>query len=89
MNDLFFVCMDIVEETKNVVNAATPSCTVGMTRSELAAYNLGITNTLSALNGMVYTDRTNEFALHIDGFETPTEFDKDDLICLLSNLIGE
>ena len=87
MDELFFVGMDIVEETKNIVNAATPNCTRGMTDSELQAYNLGLKNTLSTLKSVVYTDGVNEFALHIDGFGTPTEFTNDDLIDYLSDLL--
>ena len=87
MDELFFVGMDIVEETKNIIHAATPDCTRGMTDSELKAYNLGITNTLSALKGVVYTDSINSFALHIDGFEIPTEFTYDDLVDCLSDLL--
>ena len=81
MDELFFVCEDVVEETKNIVNKATPDCTRGMTDSELQAYNLGIKNTLSVLKSVVYTDCINEFTLHISGFGTPTEFTNDDFIC--------
>ena len=86
MDELFFVGMDIVEETKSIVNAATPFCTNGMTESEIEAYNLGIKNTLSALQGVIYVDAENEFALNINGLDTPTEFTADDLACYLSNL---
>lgn len=89
MDELFFVGMDIVEETKNIINAATPDCTKGMTESELKAYNLGITNTLSALKGVIFNDCENEFTLHINGFEIPTEFTNDDLMCYLYNLIEQ
>lgn len=87
MDELFFVGMDVVKETKNIVNAATPDCTRGMTDSELQAYNLGITNTLSALKGIVSNNCVNEFTLHIDNFETPEEFIHEDLIRYLDNLM--
>ena len=87
MDELFFVCEDVVKETKNIVNAATPDCTRGMTDSELQAYNLGITNTLSVLKGVLFTDCENEFILHINGFETPEEFTHEDLIRYLDNLM--
>ena len=87
MDELFFVGMDVVEETKNIINAATPDCTIGMTDSELQAYNLGITNTLSVLKSVIFTDCVNEFVLNINGFETPTEFTNDDLIRYLDNLM--
>ena len=87
MDELFFTGMDVVKETKNIVNAATQDCTRGMTDSELQAYNLGITNTLSALKGIVSNNCVNEFILHIDNFGTPTEFIHDDLIRYLDNLM--
>ena len=42
MDELFFVCEDVVKETKKIINTATPDCTRGMTDSELQAYNLGM-----------------------------------------------
>lgn len=87
MDELFFVCEDVVKETKNIVNAATPKCTKGMTDSELQAYNLGIKNTLSVLKSVIFTDCVNEFVLNINGFETPEEFTYDDLIRHLDNLM--
>lgn len=84
MDELFFVGMDIVKETKNIINAATSDCTRGMTDNELQAYNLGITNTLSVLNSVVYTGCENEFVLHINGVATPTEFTHDDLMEMLN-----
>ena len=89
MDELFFVCEDVVKETKTIINAATPNCTRGMTDSELQAYNLGITNTLSVLKSVIFTDCENEFVLHINGFEIPTEFTHDDLIRYLNNLIEQ
>ena len=79
MDELFFVGMDIAEETKSIVNSTASLCTKGMTESELEAYNLGIKNTLSALKGVVYVDAANEFVLNINGLEIPTEFTIDDL----------
>ena len=87
MDELFCVCEDVVKETKKIINAATPDCTRGMTDSELQAYNLGITNTLSTLKSVIYTDCVNEFVLNINGFETPEEFTHEDLIRYLYNLI--
>ena len=89
MDELFFVGMDVVEETKKIINKTTPNCTRGMTESELSAYNLGIANTLSVLRGIVCTDCDNEFVLHINDFETPTEFTNDDLIRYVDNLIEQ
>ena len=89
MDELFFVCEDVVEETKRIVDAATQNCTRGMTESEHSAYNLGIANTLSVLRGVLFTKCENEFVLHINGFETPTEFTHHDLILCLDNLMEQ
>jgi hypothetical protein len=86
MDELIFVGMDIVEETKGIINAATPICTNGMTESELEAYNLGVKNALSALQGVIDVDTENEFALNINGLDIPTEFTADYLACYLSDL---
>ena len=89
MDELFFIGMDVVEETKNLVNTTLAACTNGMTESELQAYNMGIKNTLSALKGIMSVDTSNEFVINIDGLETPTEFDSDDLMWRLSDLIEQ
>ena len=89
MDELFFMCEDVVEETKRIVDSTTPNCTRGMTEGELSAYKLGIANTLSVLSGVLFTECENEFVLHINGFETPEEFTHDDLIRYLDNLIEQ
>ena len=56
MYELYFLGMDIVEETKNLVKFTEEMCTEGMTDSELKAYKLGIENVLLALKSVVETE---------------------------------
>lgn len=87
MDELIFIGMDVVEETEKIINSTKLNCTRGMTEGELSAYNLGIANTLSLLRGILYTDCENEFVLHFNGFEMPTEFTHDDLIRYVDDLM--
>lgn len=79
MNELFFVGVDIVEETRTLVDFTTITCTNGMTESELSAYKLGIKNTLEALKGVLYVDTANECVVNINGMDIPTELTIDEL----------
>lgn len=76
MNELYFLGMDIVEETKALVNISEITCTTGMTDSELCAYKMGIVNTLSALKAAMDDDT---IVVNIKGMEIPTEISIDDL----------
>lgn len=78
MNDLYFIGMDIVEETKILVNFSTASSTDGMTESELRAYNMGVANVMSALRATL-DSAENEFVININGMEIQEEFDIVDL----------
>lgn len=78
MNELLFVGMDIVEETKFLVNFSTSICTDGMTESELKAYKMGVTNVLSALTATL-DSADGAFIININGMETQEEFDIADL----------
>ena len=77
MNELYFLGMDIVEETKTLVDFTTITCTNDMTDNELMAYKLGITNALSALKAVLQDD--NMVVINIDGLEIPTELSIDEL----------
>lgn len=72
MNELYFLGMDIVEETRTISKFSTIICTDGMTENELKAYELGIENALSALKSVLATE-DNIIAVNIDGFDIPTE----------------
>ena len=53
MRELYFLGMDIIEETRAISKFSTILCTDGMTESELKAYELGMENVLSALNSVL------------------------------------
>ena len=78
MNELYFVGMDIIEETKTLVDFTTSICTDGMTESELKAYKMGVANTLSALEATLDAER-GVFVVNINGMEMQEEFDIADL----------
>ena len=84
MEELYFIGTDIVEETRTLVNETIKECTNGMTENELRAYKYGVQNTLNALIAVVCTEYENEFVVHINGIECPTEFDIDDLMLYLN-----
>ena len=77
MNELYFVGMDILEETKTLVDFTTITCTDGMTDSELKAYQLGIKNTISALKTVLTDDEM--MVINIPGLDIQTEFSIDEV----------
>lgn len=77
MNELYFLGMDIVEETKTLVDFTTATCTNGMTENELKAYKMGIDNTVSALKAVLQSD--DMAVVNIEGFEVPTELSVDEV----------
>ena len=72
MGEKIFVAMDIPHETRKLVNSFT--VTEGMTDSELKAYQMGICNTLNALEAILETD-ANEAIVHVENTDIPTEID--------------
>ncbi len=77
MNEVYFLGMDIVEETKILANMTAITCTNGMTENEFAAYKMGIENTISALKATI---RENDIpVVDIVGMEIPTELSVDEL----------
>ena len=71
MNELYFLGMDVAEETKVLVNFTEITCTNGMTESELQAYKMGIENTISALKSVLQDN--DALVVNISGMEIPTE----------------
>lgn len=78
MNELYFVGMDIVEETRMAVDFSTSICTDGMTENELKAYNLGVSNVMSVLKETL-SSTDNKFIVNINDIEIQEEFDIQDL----------
>ena len=78
MNELYFLGMDIVDETRTISKFNTILCTDGMSESELKAYELGIENALSALKSVL--EREGEMiVVDIEGLDVPTELAIDEL----------
>ncbi len=86
MNELYFVGMDIVEETKTLSDFTSSICTDGMEENELKAYRLGVANTISALRETL-ASADNGFIINIDGIEIQEEFDIVDLENYLLDII--
>ena len=78
MNDVYFIGMDIVEETKILMDFTGSISTNNMTDNEVAAYMMGVKNTLSALKSVLETENS-EFVVNIPGLEIQEEFDFADL----------
>ena len=77
MDELYFLGMDIIEETKNFMKLSQLLCTDGMTESELKAYQMGIENVLSALSAMI--EESDLPVLNINGLEIQTELSIEDV----------
>lgn len=78
MHELYFLGMDIVEETREANKFFTLLCTDGMTESELKAYNLGVENVLSTLKSVI-NEVSNMAVVNIDGICVPIELTIDEL----------
>ena len=77
MNELYFLGMDIVEEVKNIIKLSHVLCTDGMTESELKAYQMGIANTISAIDAVI---RESDIpVIDMSGIEMPTELSIDEV----------
>lgn len=85
MNELYFIGMDIVEETNYIANITDSVITSGMNEDEIKAYRLGISNMLSALKTVLRNDDDNAYVLHIQGLDNLTEFTLDEIETYLNN----
>lgn len=79
MDELLFTGMDILEQTRNVVESATDSVCRGLTTSEKEAYLGGIANTLSALQLLLELDGYDGLIVNIPGLEDIEEMFIDEL----------
>ena len=80
LQDIFFTGMNVPEEAQKLMNQM-PSCTDGMTDSELKAYEMGIKNALWAVKTVLELDE--HIVFHDSELSVMTEFDLDDLIELV------
>lgn len=88
LDDITFLGMNIVKETQKFVESFPSSTTEGMTESELAAYNMGIINTLGALQALMGLDVNEIAVIHMEDTEMPTEITIDELIGLYEEQTG-
>jgi hypothetical protein len=79
MDELFFTGMDILEQTRKLVETATDGVCKGLTDSEREAYLGGVANTLSALQCMLEVDCDGEPIVHISGIESLEEMSIEEL----------
>lgn len=77
MNELYFIGVDIAEETQTMINFTEGLSTSGMTENELAAYHMGVKNTLSALRNII--EENDLPVINIRGLEIQTELSIEDL----------
>lgn len=78
MNELYFLGMDIVKETKTLIDFTTITCTKGMTENELRAYKLGVENTISAVKAVIEPEN-DTVVINIDELEIPIELSIDEV----------
>ena len=85
LSELIFVGMNVPEEARKIMDQL-PSCTNGMTDSELKAYEMGIKNALWAVKTVLELDE--HVAFHDHELSVMTDFDIDDLIELVEEKEG-
>lgn len=85
MHELYFLGMDIIEETRAISKFNTILCTDGMSENELKAYELGIENALSVLKTVLERDG-EMIVVDIEGLDVPTELAVDELQEYYKNL---
>lgn len=79
MDELFFTGMDILKQTRRLVESATDSVCRGLNDSEKEIYLGGVANTLSALQAMLEVDCDGEPIVHISGMEELEEMSIEEL----------
>ena len=89
MNDLYFIGMNITEETRELVYENIVTRTKDMTDSEREAYELGIESTLNALMFITTPEHNNEFVIDIQEIETDFYGNIDDLTNYLSSIYDD
>lgn len=75
LRNILLTGMDIPNETRKLLSKFT--ITDGMTKSELKAYEMGVENTIRAMQALVNLD---QIVFHLDGNDCIEEFDLDDFI---------
>ena len=83
LRDILFTGMDIPNETRKLLSRFT--VTDGMTESELKAYEMGVENTIRAMQAIINID---QIVFHLEGHDCMEEFDLDDLIEIVEEKEG-
>ena len=78
MDELLFVGVPIIKETRAILDNVTEQVCDGMTDSEKRAYDMGIVNTLRAMECLLECD--NEPKLYMPHLEISTEMTLDDVM---------
>ena len=84
MDDIMFVGMNIPKEVEKLIKGKESIITTGMNDSELKAYQLGITNTISALSSSLNA-LDSDVVVHVQDVDFITELDYHDLKKLISH----
>lgn len=83
LRDLLFTGMNIPNETHKLLSRFT--VTDGMTEGELKAYEMGVENTIRAMQALINID---QIVFHLEGNDCIEEFDIDDLIEIVEEKAG-
>ena len=78
MDELLFVGVPIEKETLAILDQVAEQVCDGMTDSEKMAYELGVTNTISAMTALLEVD--DEPKLYMSNLEVSTEMTLDEVI---------
>jgi hypothetical protein len=83
LRDILLTGMDIPNETRKLLSRFT--VTDGMTEGELKAYEMGVENTIRAIQALINID---QIVFHLEGNDCIEEFDIDDLIEIVEEKVG-
>ena len=83
LRDILLTGMDIPNETRKLMLKFT--VTEGMTESELKAYEMGVENTIRAMQAILNLD---QIVFHLEGHDCMEEFDLDELIEIVEEKEG-
>ena len=83
LRDVLLTGMDIPNETRKLLSRFT--VTDGMTKGELKAYEMGVENTIRAMQALINID---QIVFHLEGHDCMEEFDLDELIEIVEEKEG-
>ena len=83
LRDILLTGMDIPNETRKLLSRFT--VTDGMTEGESKAYQMGVENTIRAMQALINLD---QIVFHLEGHDCIEEFDLDDVIEIVEKKEG-